>query len=430
METRVAVPFPVFARFAAARFRFLPALTRTMTDPDDRVIDEATRRGTLRAEELIAICEEYSPDDDPGVTRETLMACARELADHETDVVLDTHADDLDDEDAHSISDGILIQELRARRTDATEWEGETVYELGTEDDRLSAYPRSWHEEIGGETDIEAIFRFLEDTQPFARDDAAGTGKVSADRVITVASTVGALDPETARERLSGLDDEGEIVEASTSPDHSGLRSRDSEDGASDLPPTLDFRNALDEIEARTDADVSEITDEIRAKLEEFAERDGAGRESLLSDIDRLTVDLESRSSGNAARRAEGIRNQIDAYRESDAGDAAELSLSGARLVDGNGSEVDLTASDGALAVLRGTLVNGGPERRVVTMCSFYDDSGNPLQTIESRVYELDPGEKRDVAIDLYAPARATRYGAAALDASGSRAIGDAKPTP
>ena len=106
------------------------------------------------------------------------------------------------------------------------------------------------------------------------------------------------------------------------------------------------------------------------------------------------------------------------------------LSLSGARLVDGNGSEVDLTASDGALAVLRGTLVNGGPERRVVTMCSFYDDSGNALQTIESRVCELGPGEKRDVAIDLYAPARATRHGAAALDASGSRAIGDAKPTP
>jgi hypothetical protein len=400
-----------------------------MANPDDRILEAATDEGTLRAERLLSICEEYDAEAEPGVTRDTLVTYARALDDHETNVELDTQAEGLTDQDSHAISDGLLIQELRTRRTDATEWEGRGIYELDAEEDRLSAFPAAWHEAVGGETDMGELFRFLEDTEPFRQDDEAGTGKVSPDRLIALASAVGGLDPETARERLSDLDEAGEIVEVSESPAHRGLESRGVEgEQASDLPPTLDFRNALDEIEARADADVSEQTDTIRDRLAEFAERDGAGRESLLSDIDRLTVDLESQLSGKAARRAEGIRNQIDAYREDDT--AAELSLSGASLLDDRGEIMDLPADGGALAVLDGTLVNGGAERGVVAMCSFYDDGGEALRAVESRVYELGPGEKRDVAIDLYVPGEATRYGAVALDASGSRAIGDAKPAP
>ncbi|PSP65191.1 hypothetical protein BRC77_02300 [Halobacteriales archaeon QH_8_64_26] len=63
-------------------------------------------------------------------------------------------------------------------------------------------------------------------------------------------------------------------------------------------------------------------------------------------------------------------------------------------------------------------------------MCAFYDDLGNPLRTVESPVHRLSPGEKRDVAIDVYVPNDAARYGVVALDAAGSPAIGDARPTP
>jgi hypothetical protein len=404
------------------------------TDLDDRVLEEATDRGTLRAEELLALCEGYSTGDEegkPGLTRETLVAYARALDDHEADVALDTHAEGLTDQETHAISDGLLIQELRTRRTDASEWEGEGIYVLDASEDRLSAFPATWHEAVGGETDLGELFRFLERVEPFRQDETAGTGKVSPDRLLALASAVGGLDPESARERLAELNEAGELVEVSESPSHAGLEARGIEgEEATDLPPTLDFRNALDEIEARSESDVEDTTDSIRDRLAAFAESDRAGRESLLSDIDRLTIDLESQVSGKAARRTEGIRNQIDAYRESDSDAPTELSLSGASLLDSAGEALDLAASEGTIASLRGTLVNGGEERGVVVMCAFYDDSGNPLRTVESPVHRLSPGEKRDVTIELYVPNDAARYGVVALDAAGSPAIGDARPTP
>ena len=402
------------------------------TDLDDRILEEATDRGTLRAEELLTLCEGYSTDDEPGLTRETLVAYARALDEREADVALDTQAEGLTDQETHAISDGLLIQELRTRRTDAFEWEGEGIYVLDASEDRLSAFPAAWHEEVGGETDLGELFAFLREIEPFRRDAEAGTGKVSPDRLIALASAVGGLDPESARERLAELKEGGEIVEVSESPSHEGLKARGAEigTGGADLPPTLDFRDALDEIEARSESDVEEETDTIRNRLAAFAEGNRAGRGSLLSDIDRLTVDLETQVSGRAARRAEGIRNQIDAYRESEGEAAAELSFSGVKLVDSAGEAIDLAAGDGGSARLQGTLVNGGGERGVVAMCAFEDDAGNPLRTVESRPYELGAGEKRDVAIDLHVPNDAGQYAVVALDATGSLAVGDARPTP
>jgi len=414
---------------------------------DDRVLDAATERGTLRAEDLLALCEQYDTENTPGIAQDSLVAAARDLANVDGEVALDTRAEELSDQDSYTISDGLLLQELRARRADgadtdaadtnAADGTGDGIYVLDEKADRLSAFPESWHEAIGGETDVRAVFDFLQETEPFRKDERAGTGKVSAERVATVASAVGGLAPGEARDHLSDLEDEGELVEASRSPEHEGLRAREAGDAdesaesngaagkASGLPPTLDFRTALDEIDARADTDVSDQTNEIRDRLAEFAERDGdgrTGRESLLSDIDRLTVDIESRASGKAARRAEGIRNQIDAYRDSggegEGETAAELSFSGASFVDDGGKDVDLAASDGAPASLRGTLVNGGGERRAVVACTFYDDAGDALQTIESRPYDLAVGEQRSVAIDCHAPADAAQYAAEALDAS------------
>ena len=266
-----------------------------MTDLDDRVLSEATERGTLRAEDLVALCERYDGDDGPGVPRKTLLAYARELADAEERVALDTRSERLNDQEEYAITDGLLIQELEAHLADEERGAAENgVFNLDGADDRVSAYPAPWHEAIGGETDIRAVLRFLEEAEPFRQDEESGAGKVSTERVIAVASAVGGLDPETARERLADLEDEGEIVEDSESVSYRELRSRESDGEASDLPPVLDFRNALDEIEARAESDVTEDTDAIRATLEAFAKRDQADRESLLSDIDRLTVGVES----------------------------------------------------------------------------------------------------------------------------------------
>lgn len=78
-----------------------------------------------------------------------------------------------------------------------------------------------------------------------------------------------------------------------------------------DLPPILDVRDALDDIETSADADVGDDLDAIRARLDELDDRGRADDQSVVDDIDGLVLGLRESLDGEADRRAEGVQNRL-----------------------------------------------------------------------------------------------------------------------
>lgn len=193
---------------------------------------------------------------------------------------------------------------------------------------------------------------------------------------------------------------------------------------SNDLPPVIDVRDALSDIEASADADVSGEVETIRASLAELAGRERAGQQSVLDDIDGHVLAMREDLAGDADRRAEAIQNRIRTYRNTLREASETLSLSGAELTDRD-RRIDVSTHGGGTATLGGTLVNGGSARATVVSLVFHDTDGEPMRTVESREVGLDPDEHRDVEWTVYVPDGAAYYTTAALDADDPRSVSD-----
>lgn len=172
-----------------------------MADINERIVAEADDRGgSLLVDEFVRLVEQYHPHDRPGIAWETLETYteAMEGTDfghtHDMDGFLETVDDRLVDGDSAYTADAF--------------------YRL--DDDRISAYPRDWHDVLGGETDLREFVRFLAaiDTEGESGADLGGVGRGVPEQVLLdAAGIVGRTDPETVKSRLEDLRERGELVE-------------------------------------------------------------------------------------------------------------------------------------------------------------------------------------------------------------------------
>jgi hypothetical protein len=173
-----------------------------MTEVNDAVVEEALQHSqNLLLREVVTLIERGHPDTDttPGITRETLTAYAQEFG----------------EETAFPAGPEEFRAEIDNRLTDSETWiNNEALYELT--DDRVSVYPRHWHDALGGEVDIPSFLEFLQDEVTGVEEDftsgGAGDG-VPEDSLVNIVSVVGRTDPESVKTRIETLRDEGVLAE-------------------------------------------------------------------------------------------------------------------------------------------------------------------------------------------------------------------------
>jgi len=207
-----------------------------------------------------------------------------------------------------------------------------------------------------------------------------------------------------------------------------------------ELPPLIDVRDTLDDIEREADADVSDDLDAIRASLDRLADRDRSG-ETILDDIEDDVLAMRERLSGDADWYAEAVENRVRQYRTARDSASDTLTVAEPRLAR-NGTAVTLDAgrgdpgrsgdpSRGGDAVdVEGVLVNQGDDRRATMQVVFYDGDGTTLRKVESGPVDLASGARHDVSLTVHVPEDAAYHDVRALDGSDPRSIDGDEPTP
>ncbi|MFC4551235.1 MULTISPECIES: hypothetical protein [Halorussus] len=146
---------------------------------------------TLTLEDFVRLIEENHYEAEPGVDRGL-------LADYAEAAFFDVDLAQLDD-----------------RTTDSESWvAGEPLYEVG--ENRVSAYPLTWHEAFGGTDDLRTIIEMIQDevTEPEGTQYEAVTEQgIPEDKILRVAQVVAGIDRQTTRNALKRLRDNGEIEE-------------------------------------------------------------------------------------------------------------------------------------------------------------------------------------------------------------------------
>jgi hypothetical protein len=170
-----------------------------VTEINERIVAEADDRGeSLLVDEFLTLIEQYHPHEHPGITWGTLEAYTDAMAgtdyghSHDMEGVLDAVDDRLTDGEY---------------RTDA-------FYRVG--DDRVSVYPASWHDELGGEIDLREYVGFFTNLDLDDENGAelgANGGGVPEQLLVEVAGIVGRADPDTVKSRLEDLREQHELVE-------------------------------------------------------------------------------------------------------------------------------------------------------------------------------------------------------------------------
>ena len=190
-----------------------------MPDLDDDIVQEAAERGeSLVIDDFVRLVEQFHSDEDPGVARDTLDAYARAVA----------------DERAGFDAEGVL-RTVDDRVTDDGEYAPDAFYRLA--DDRISVYPRTWHDDLGGETDLREYVRYLSDRDPDAGNGAelGGVGPgVPEHELIDAVGILGNTDPRAAKNELESLRDDGDLVEDADQHPNARVRLPERADNARD----------------------------------------------------------------------------------------------------------------------------------------------------------------------------------------------------
>lgn len=329
---------------------------------DDRVLRAAHRRETLSVRALVRLIEQSHATDASGVARDVLTEYAETLADIE--LTLESQTDPDAAPDHFEFTRGIFERELRARTTNEATWVNETVL-YALPDERISIYPLDWHEALSGTTDLADCFAFVEDVTALQDTNQERTTDSSVPErlLLGVATVIGGLDPPTAESQLADAKERGAIVEAADCASNPPLQLRAAPDtNEQALPPLVDIRDALDEIETSANTDVSDTVTQIRDTLRAFGDRDEATQDSLLVDIESQINALREQLAGDADRRAEGVQYRLQQYR--DAPTESTVTLAGVALCDETGTPITIPRYSDESAVLASTLVNTGDSAR------------------------------------------------------------------
>lgn len=171
-----------------------------MGEIDERTLREIEREGeSLLVTDMVSLIERHHSHDGPGISRETLNAYVEAL-EASADVQIDPEA---------------FAERVESVLTDSASWvDDDHLYELDS--DRISRYPRAWHDRLGGTADVREYVAFLQDEVPSFKDDVgrggAGPG-IPKQPLLDVVATVGRVDRDEAKARLESLRDRGVLAE-------------------------------------------------------------------------------------------------------------------------------------------------------------------------------------------------------------------------
>ena len=194
------------------------------------------------------------------------------------------------------------------------------------------------------------------------------------------------------------------------------------------LPPIIDFGDVLDRVAANTDdPEATRYVDEIREELTELKARAPDARESQVQTIENLIDSLLMYADGDAAMWAKTIQNRFANYRHARRESSRTLNVSNGRLE--RAGDTALLAEAGE-AQLRGHLVNNGDRTDAMVSIAFYDSTDRAVWKVESREFEVGPGEHRELDLTVYVPGGIDYYAIAAFEPSDPATVAGDAPTP
>lgn len=160
---------------------------------DDEVLDELrTELGNLSVHGFIELLEQHHRSDEPGVSRD----------------LVEEYFDALEERSEFAV--GSMREQFGARLTDErTTASRDAVYEVG--DGRVSAYPASWHEQLGDGGSLADLVRVMTESGDRTLEGAASTA-VREDDLLDAATAVGGMSRQEARDRLEDLREDGVLV--------------------------------------------------------------------------------------------------------------------------------------------------------------------------------------------------------------------------
>lgn len=170
-------------------------------DLSETVLDEiAGHRETILAGDIVVLAEQYDEAyaHERGVPVDRLVAYVEELA---------RNGYSLDPDGVREGLDEKAVRSDTFAGTDKLYWVGE---------DRVSAFPPRWHEELDGETDlvryVEVMLRDIDDSEDAFDHGGAGSG-IPVPDLVNAVNAMSDLTREQVSSEISRLNSEGVLEE-------------------------------------------------------------------------------------------------------------------------------------------------------------------------------------------------------------------------
>ncbi|RDI71295.1 hypothetical protein [Halopelagius longus] len=170
-------------------------------DLSETVLDEvAGHRETVLVGDIVVLVEQYDEAyaDERGVPVDRLVAYVENLA---------RNGYDFDPDGVREGLDGKAVDSDTFAGTDAVYWVGE---------DRVSAFPPRWHDELDGETDVvryvEVMLADIDDSESAFDHGGAGSG-IPVPDLVNAVNAMSDMTREQVSSEINRLHDEGVFEE-------------------------------------------------------------------------------------------------------------------------------------------------------------------------------------------------------------------------
>lgn len=180
----------------------------------DDVVDEIVHRGATTTQRTVLLLER-GHRHERGIERSTL----------------DDYVDALDGRDDYEFDPEGFYADLEDVLVDGETYvSDDALYRVG--DDRISRYPKRWHDELGGSDDVAAFVSLLNDSRSVERRG------VNEEALLDVVAAVGRVPKDDAKAELERLREEGVVVEDADQHPDAGVYLAEETEGLRD--PALD----------------------------------------------------------------------------------------------------------------------------------------------------------------------------------------------
>jgi hypothetical protein len=251
-----------------------------------------------------------------------------------------------------------------------------------------------------------------------------GTASTSGSGGATAPDTDAEPEPPTAPAAADA--DADADTDTDTEPEPTALGGSDAESAVSgppvpgdgivrpeDLPPLLDFEQALSRIRPHLDSGAAaEQFALIEDEYERLKGRGAEGRHPIVSDMANHLAGLRERLPRDSPARkwVDSMDNRVSMYLRSGHRPSDTLHLVGVQLLDGNGDPAEVTDLREKAARIRATVVNGGERSGAVAIVTFRHENGVLLRSVDLSMGYVGAGERKTLDTTVYVPSIASSF--------------------